>query len=195
MIAQEWHYECDAIHLGEPVACNTHIRRLIDETAAHQSPILAYQSHPLVPGDKNFREPLATGHFPILRGRSPVRSRKVRPARIFNTNDSLSPPHRKSVKENESPQIPRSETSPQLLRRLEYRFVRLAVYQTVKMFGRNCLRRFHWMGLVRNLLLRRNGIYLLTANGEQSLAPSICPRRNLRFPWECRRIVCAITTE
>ena len=114
MIAQEWQYTCDKIYLSEPVASNTHIRRLIDETAVHQSPILAYQSHPLVPGGKNFRGHAKSGNFPILRGRPGVRPRKVRPARIFNTNDAPSPSRRRSGKENESPQTPRSETSPKL---------------------------------------------------------------------------------
>ena len=69
MAAFEWQHTCDLLLKNECLSSSKHIHQLVDCTSSYQAPVLVYESHPLALGDRMFKTPITTRHFPIIHPR------------------------------------------------------------------------------------------------------------------------------
>ena len=75
-VAFEWQHTCDHVYRNATLGPGTRIHELADLTQQYQSPILVYEAHALCPGDRYFKHPILSRHFPVLH---PRRSRRFSP--------------------------------------------------------------------------------------------------------------------
>ena len=81
MAGFEWQHTCDLVFKNECLPSSRPIHQLIDYASHYQTPILVYEAHPLAQGDRLFKNPITTRHFPILHERRRCDHRTVSPPR------------------------------------------------------------------------------------------------------------------
>ena len=97
-VAFEWQHTCDYVFRNAVLGSHVRIHDLVDLTQNYQSPVLAYEAHALLPGDRQFKHPIVSRHFPILYRRQ----RRCSPQRRFTSQGShfrvaSPPPHAPTV--------------------------------------------------------------------------------------------------